>query len=63
MTKKHFEAFAEALRGDGINQPGGPTLMQRLYAARLIARVARSFNPAFDTARFWKACGLDGMPL
>jgi hypothetical protein len=51
MTKKHFVAFARYIHD-----------MQDREAARwcagMVITVAAQDNPAFDTARFLKACGL-----
>lgn len=51
MSKKHFEALASEIR----------TIFntaERHAAAVAVAKVARQFNPRFDTARFYAACGV-----
>ena len=69
MTRKHFQAIADAIRGcvyldeseitamreDGIDA----VTAQRENIAFAIADALRQFNPAFDRERFLKACGVD----
>lgn len=52
MTKKHFEALAAEIRTI-FNED------HRHTAAVTVAKVARQFNPSFDAARFYKACGVN----
>jgi hypothetical protein len=66
MTKKHFEALAQAIiethyqiddmeqyEGDG----GGADALSRVTDG--IANVCASINPLFDRARFLAACGVE----
>lgn len=63
MTRKHIEALVAA-----IHQTAGDLDSTGLYsegyndgvrnAARRIARAIRNLNPAFDTARFLRDCGV-----
>ena len=46
MTKKHFEAFAEAIGKEFSN------VYTRHQVMRLFANVAKSFNPRFDQDKF-----------
>lgn len=52
MTKKHFEAIARILSVQNDRDAAGHT-------ARDLARYFSTQNPAFDTARFLKACGVE----
>lgn len=47
MTRKHFEAIAKALKERKAD----------LYICEAIAHECGVFNPAFDRAKFLKACG------
>lgn len=70
MTKRHFEDFARRIKmerdyvsaavGDNpaANVDCVRTFDETLYAASLIARVAATYSPRFDRARFFKACGI-----
>jgi len=51
MTKKHFEALADSIRG--ILDPHA-----RLQAAVAVASAALKFNKRFDCDRFYAACGV-----
>ncbi len=51
MTKRHFEAFAEAINLSN----GSPE--EKAFAAAIVAHVGKRFNPAFDQARFETAAG------
>jgi hypothetical protein len=51
MTKKHFNALAEALRTI-------PDESIRGVAARAVASACQQFNPRFDLTRFLKLCGV-----
>lgn len=64
MTRKHFQAVADAcvradeqLSFDGINMKVREHVMRR-YVEHLSREFKRQ-NPAFDAERFRKACGLD----
>ena len=50
MTRKHFIALAAEIAK--IVDPAA-----RIAAARAVADAAGQFNPAFDRARFFTACG------
>ena len=56
MTRKHFQAFAEALKRE---RPDSclASHVQWTAEVRAIADVCRSFNPGFDRERFYTACG------
>lgn len=51
MTKQHFIALAKAIAD--IRE-----IQSRRMAATAVAEVAAQFNPRFDKARFFEACGL-----
>ena len=51
MTKKHFEAFAEAIRTITNCQ-------ERQRVAEMIAGVCQQSNGRFDTRRFFRACNV-----
>lgn len=51
MSKKHFAKLAESVRQ--IRNP-----QTRRECAEAIARVCATFNPRFDHARFFAACGV-----
>ena len=61
MSKKHFEAAAAKIRG--MMEESQVTLdnqlrQRALAAAEVFASVASEFNPRFDRARFFTACGI-----
>lgn len=58
MTKRHFEAFAEYIRLAAMRDINHRTELERRYLARMVADIAVTFNPRFDRARFYRACGL-----
>ncbi len=53
MTKKHFEIFAQQIK------LSPESLETRCAMAKLVANVAKCFNPNFDEGRFYRACGLE----
>lgn len=72
MTKKHFQAIADALNGTKPYVPQGEDaralthdeLSRRLGALRqwkedvqAVRRVLAASNPRFDSGRFLEACG------
>ena len=63
MTRKHLQAFAEAIKDRDTQLQGafGETKERRETIIRemmsLVCDVARESNPRFDRARFVKACG------
>jgi hypothetical protein len=63
MTRKDYEAIAAAIRSTvidgehGIVTPDRELVAIAAVAGRIAAALA-SDNPAFDRARFLKACGL-----
>ena len=70
MTRKHFQAIADAIsesmpdRGAWSTTEYGTEAFnvateQHKLTARAIAYNLRQFNPAFDKAKFLKACGVD----
>lgn len=56
MTKKHFEAAARIIKATEHTE----SVIYRGYAAEKFAQLFEQFNTAFDRARFFKACGLEG---
>jgi hypothetical protein len=52
MSKKHFVAFAEAIRLSGADQKTKQSM------ADLVIYVSAQNNPNFDKQRFLTACGL-----
>ena len=62
MSRKHFQAIAQALK---INEPNADSehyereaeLFKSIVFA--IGAACRSFNPRFNADRFQRACGLD----
>jgi len=51
MSKKHFNALAEAIREIANRQ-------ERKRAAETVAEVCQRFNSRFDTGRFFRACNV-----
>ena len=51
MSKKHFVEFARHIANIKDR-------VARRKAAATVADVCKSFNPKFDTDRFYKACGV-----
>lgn len=51
-SKRHYKAIAEGLK-ERVWDRG-----QRLQAAHVFAEVAFEDNPAFDSFKFFEACGL-----
>lgn len=67
MTKRHFEDFAARIKADRDNAVSNATEFQAetartfdetAYAAALISAVAATYNPRFDRAQFFRACGI-----
>ena len=57
MSKKHFQALAEALKS--ARALGNPlTDVQWMCDVKGVANVCARFNPLFDRAKFLKACGV-----
>lgn len=67
MTKRHFEAFARAVKAelDGTKDAhAAPSEVSAIthaatFAANLFADLAAQDNPRFDRPRFMRACGLE----
>lgn len=67
MTKKHFQAVAQAVRRQR-NDADGPEALSAIDGLIwTLADVFSQFNPRFDRSRFFAACGyrqeLDGIDL
>lgn len=56
MTKRHFEAFAEEIRG--AVTAGQLTVKEAEATAWLVAKVGQRFNPLFNADRFYQAAGI-----
>lgn len=54
MTKQHFEEAARIVKFDSDHL----TLTERTLIAHAFAALFATFNPRFDRARFYSACGL-----
>lgn len=54
MTKKHFEEAARIVKYDSAHL----TPDERKLIANAFATLFATFNPRFDRARFYTACGL-----
>lgn len=52
MSRKHFVALASEIRSIFDAE-------HRRTAAITVAKACRQFNPAFDAARFFEACGVE----
>lgn len=64
MTRKHFKALAESLKGckpSKYDEDGGWSSEYHTWkvCCNAVAKSCQVFNPAFDTARFLEACGYD----
>lgn len=55
MSKKHFEAFARAIREGLVSL----SLADRKIVAAMVADTCSEFNSAFDRGRFYRACGFE----
>jgi hypothetical protein len=60
MSKKHFEALAAALATMKPDDPQSASYAQWTWDVDRVAGVCASFNTRFDSARFLKACGVEG---
>lgn len=57
MTKKHFEAIAEAIALANKRDCQSPSEVAGVwFAAKAIAKVLKADNPRFDTHKFLMAC-------
>jgi len=52
MTKKHFQAIADAIKPYSESRVA-------MDIAKTLAKVFHDDNPRFQRARFLKACGID----
>ena len=58
MTKKHFQAVADAVRAEMVVARGVPSAEAAVVnVAQALAREFKCINPRFDKARFLAACG------
>lgn len=68
MTKKHYEAFAEAIYStlEGITVESGSdeaktkATEEVIYLAGQISKIFKADNSNFDYDRFTEACGIHG---
>lgn len=65
MTRKHFEALAEALKHENPNRLGVPGIhraetSQWEVDVIAVADACAQFNGNFDRGRFYRAAGLEG---
>jgi hypothetical protein len=59
MTKKHFNAIAQRIKGAADDFRGQSSVLHGLrVAAEAFADSAAEVNPRFDYDRFMEACGL-----
>ncbi len=63
MTRKHFKALADALKEakplpSGYDEDRSVEVWESCL--RGVAATCRSFNPQFDRAKFYAACGWEG---
>ena len=64
MTRKHFNAIAEALRTSFIEDyveedvDAWAAEYQRTACCRAVATALSQFNPNFNRSRFLEACGV-----
>ena len=56
MTRKHFDALAEALVKSAPATAKGQPYYQWIYTVGKVADVCERFNLAFNRARFLEAC-------
>lgn len=56
MSKKHFQALAEAMQNAKRQIADGSNTDPMQIVTEEIARACKRFNPAFDTQRFMTAC-------
>lgn len=61
MSKKHFEALAEAVRKLRAESTDGVNVNVNHVAGEL-AKVCLNANPRFDALYFLEACGVPGLP-
>jgi hypothetical protein len=62
MSRKHFQALANALQANLPDQNSNAFEREALLFENIadsIMRACAAFNPHFDRARFAKACGLE----
>ena len=58
MTKKHFQAVADAIKSERAIWAGDKKGENALLGiTEALAREFKSINPRFDRARFMAACG------
>jgi hypothetical protein len=57
MTRKHFEALAQALKSERPSVGWTNKYIQWAQDVKAIADVCADFNGAFDHDRFFVACG------
>ena len=64
FTQRHFERIADALDGAREHYDAGGAIRFGVeVAAEALAAMFAEDNPRFDTARFMRACGVEGDPL
>jgi hypothetical protein len=63
MTKKHFEAIAQAMQATAPRIEWLNKRQQWRNDCRELSRTFVQFNPYFDRVRFLEACGINGVEL
>ena len=59
MTRKHFQALAETLKGSRPWNIDSAARFQWEADVKAVASALRQFNPRFNNARFLEACGVN----
>ena len=57
LSKKHYQAIADAFRESMPRNPSSETVRYMRNASRDIADTLEATNPRFDRVRFLDACG------
>ena len=57
MTRKHFKAFAQALKSERPSLDWSSKYVQWAQDVKAVAEACAEFNEDFDFERFYEACG------